>query len=1209
MLLIMESPTPTRSVWLFGTLHVIGAEGPLELPAGQLQSLFAYLILHPDIPHSRERVANQLWPEAGPGRGARNLSNLLYRLKQLLGPTWFNTDGETLTLRTTPELWVDVHTFEQLTQTASVEALQQAAALYQGDLLPTLYDDWLLPHRERLRETYLTTLLKLADLAETAQQPETALTHYRQLLTADPLREDAARGQMRCLALLGRFPDALAAFTALEQTLQTELGVQPGLETRLLADRLRNEWELAQRAAAHPTPARFVGRVTERARLLALLDRARAGQGGLIVILGEPGIGKTRLLEELTHAAKWRGWQIAWGRGDEFHLPAAYAPLAQALTDALPAPRLVQLARVVPEVSLAITTTLLPDLPPAALPLKSVTPAQIHHALQNVIHGLQTISPHLFLLDDVQWAEARMWPVLDALRVPLQNMTTLFVLSTRLGELQTQPAVWEMLRQWDRAGVPVLHLAGLGLDELRELAHSQGLTTAQLEQLAATTGGNPLFALNLLHTENLDARLKNPASLPELALEQIAPLSAHAQYALQIASVIGAELDYPTWEGVLARENIPSTQLPALAGEMERAGLLHLDRMRYRFAHDILRASLYNRLPAHTRQHLHQQVLNVLLQLAPTHTLDLLYHARQAGAFPQVARFSLQMGEQALSSFNYAAAVEYFSQALDIFSHEEASHRYRTLLGRIRAYEILGDREAQRADITMLQTLADHLGDPHRRAEALLLQARYGWHAGDYVQAMETASRGLALAKQFAHAEMQAALLEILGQLARDQGHYPQAQTWFEQALVIHQKLGNASGEAFIWDMLGIVAQRQGHPAEAIQHETRALNLYRKLGDVHMQGHVLGNLGVAYWMSGDYVQARERLEQALAINQQLGDLRAEIANLSNIAALFGILGDPEQALNRYDLAFKSLGNAVEKSVRAMLFANRGVALYDLGRWAEALASLDEALILNREMGRRRGEGYVLYTRGITLIELGQLSEAQASLEASLVIRHELGERDNLTDTYCTVAQFHLAQGNGDLAEKAYASAQQFQNPEQDSTENRRNFQYTSYLIYQARGNLETALHHLLQAEEAMHTMARALPEPDRARFLALLAPNRKIREALAAHSRYIEVRLVRAEVPLGKKLTGEDYVSVTWTLSKPGDEGLMPEATRRQNILRRLLTEAAAQGAAPTDDDLARALGVSRRTVLRDMQVLREQGVEMRTRQRIFTKNLKSSSE
>ena len=126
-----------------------------------------------------------------------------------------------------------------------------------------------------------------------------------------------------------------------------------------------------------------------------------------------------------------------------------------------------------------------------------------------------------------------------------------------------------------------------------------------------------------------------------------------------------------------------------------------------------------------------------------------------------------------------------------------------------RANEILGNRDAQRDDLTTLHTLAERLGDAHRRAETILAQARYHWQTGDYAQTLETASRGLALTD--VPPETQAALLEILGQATRDQGDYPQARAWFEQALSLHQTIGNLSCEASGLDLLGIVAQRQGN--------------------------------------------------------------------------------------------------------------------------------------------------------------------------------------------------------------------------------------------------------------------------------------------------------------------------------------------------------------------------------------------------------------
>ncbi len=132
----------------------------------------------------------------------------------------------------------------------------------------------------------------------------------------------------------------------------------------------------------------------------------------------------------------------------------------------------------------------------------------------------------------------------------------------------------------------------------------------------------------------------------------------------------------------------------------------------------------------------------------------------------------------------------------------------------------------------------------------------------------------------------------------------------------------------------------------------------------------------------------------------------------------------------------------------------------------------------------------------------------------------------------------------------------------------------------------------------MLEMAGTLPTDARARFLRQDPLNRKVRAALDALSRRIQVRLVCEDVPLGRSLTEADYTEVTWTVYTPRDDLIGKKTERRRHVLQRLLMEAEAQGAAPTDDDLAEALGVSRRTILRDMQVLAEAGVPLPTRRR-----------
>ncbi len=362
------SQPPSTRVNLFGSLRLEIHGRLIAVPEGKPQNLLAYLLLNPGTSHRREVLAEILWPNVDPIRQRRSLSTTLYRLQQIIGKGWVKASPETLALANQPGLWVDAWEFATLVQQGDVELCQAAVKLYQGELMPGNYDDWLLSRRESLHQQYLACLLKLGEFHEASGNIEASLIFYQTLSAHDPLREEAGRGMMRCLARLGRFSELMTTFDNLRGALSANLGVEPGIETRLLADQLRSEWELNQQTNTRPMISHLVGRLSERARMLSLLDQAQQGQGCMVVLIGEAGIGKTRLLNELAQSAGWRGWRVVWGRAEEYKIPAAYAPLAQALQQALPQVRIEQLAHNVAAVSLAQVSVQLLNQP-ARLPL------------------------------------------------------------------------------------------------------------------------------------------------------------------------------------------------------------------------------------------------------------------------------------------------------------------------------------------------------------------------------------------------------------------------------------------------------------------------------------------------------------------------------------------------------------------------------------------------------------------------------------------------------------------------------------------------------------------------------------------------------------------------------------------------------------------------------------------------------------------------
>jgi DNA-binding SARP family transcriptional activator len=252
-------------VQLLGDFQIVHNGTPITGVSSQRQqSLLAYLALHRDTPQPRQHLAFQFWPDSSEAQARTNLRNLLFQLRRDL------PDAERLLcihskrVQLCPEgsFVVDVTEFEQALGQAEAAAedegrigaaLARAVALYGGDLLPKLYDDWVLAERERLRTYFLQALDRLVVLLEGRRDYERAVAYAQQLLRHDPLHEATYRRLMRLHALHHDSASALRVYASCVEVLQRELGVAPGAETVDLYQRLLHQQGLpAQTASAQP---------------------------------------------------------------------------------------------------------------------------------------------------------------------------------------------------------------------------------------------------------------------------------------------------------------------------------------------------------------------------------------------------------------------------------------------------------------------------------------------------------------------------------------------------------------------------------------------------------------------------------------------------------------------------------------------------------------------------------------------------------------------------------------------------------------------------------------------------------------------------------------------------------------------------------------------------------------------------------------------
>ncbi len=559
---------PGVRLLLLGPLRYIYERQTVVL-SGSVAPLFGYLALYASngrvVP--RGRIADTLWPSASATRAQRMLSETLYRLRRALGSaaTCLQANEKMICL---VGVSFDRDEFCDLAGAPDLPEWRAALELYEGDLLEDLDAEWLLSERAILRDIYLDTLARACmRLAEHGHFTD-ALVYAHRWTTDDPFNEDAQRAAMRLYARLGRYIAALQQYDRLVELLEDELQTSPLPETRALANTLRAEYQALPPTAQPLRP--LVGRRQERALLLRLIERAQEGWGGIALLEGEAGSGKTCLLEALAEGAAWRGMRVAWGSAApaDRHIPLA--PLTSALHVALEGAWGTNMAAILPTETTAALANLRPSLFGPHIQIEPAINAgsnasESNHlpavwAIADLLRALAQARPHLLLLDNTEFADPDFWLLLKALAPYLTDQRLLIILSYRPDTIRANPIAWEILRALDcEQAMPRVTLEGLSMEECAELSNILGIPIERsaLLVLYQQTGGNPALLYELLLASPCDRR---PAAVCEWIQRRLAVFPVTTRAALQAAAALGSNCTHAAWPGLLAPD------APASAG-------------------------------------------------------------------------------------------------------------------------------------------------------------------------------------------------------------------------------------------------------------------------------------------------------------------------------------------------------------------------------------------------------------------------------------------------------------------------------------------------------------------------------------------------------------------------------------------------------------------------------------------------------------------
>lgn len=1033
---------------LLGGLTLAWGDTSLPLPSGvTVRSLFAYLLTYRDRPHTRDLLAGTFWPELPDAMARRRLSQALWQIRHCLQAAdlpqpLLLAKGDSLQLNPDLPLWLDVEVFRQRVAEGNLQDLKLAVALYQGDLLAGYYDDWLLAEQEQLREMFLAAVEQLVEGYKGRGEYEQALTEARRLAMEVPWREEAHREVMRLCHLLGRDNEALKQFEVCRQTLAEELDAEPSPGTVALAREIAERSEQISvldlpKAPSHPSPIvldsaemmelPLVGREQERAELLADVQALFQGLGGLVLVEGEAGVGKTRLLRTVARDAEWRGAEVLWGEAQEMGPAVPYGPLAEALAEGLSPLRASQLEQLVDRIWLQVLSNLLPslavwlpDLPPAPELDPSQERNRLVSGMTHFLAGWRRIKPLLVVLENLHWMGEDTLDLLTRLALSLRERGVLLVGSYRGEDARALPEVWEKLQALDRAGVQHrLVLSGLDAAATGELVRrSLGLGTPVPlfeTRLYKETEGNPLFVLEMLRTlysEGLLARdaggqwstpwdettgdyaeLPLPRAVEQTIARRLAFLSPALQRMVHLAAVLGERFEFDLL--FAANDEEMSSVLMAL-GELVRRRFLDETERDYRFSHDKIRQVAYEGIEAGERSSLHRQAAQALEAHQPSRVAALAHHWTRAEVWDKAADYHQQAGDMARAVYANVEAVAHYSQALATLERlagpETLPLRFRSRLAREKIYDLLGNREAQARDLAGLKRLADALGSDRKRARVALRQARHADAVGDYPAAITAAQKAIHLCQADSEVDLEARGYRQWGRVLLHQGNLGAARSRLETAVELSQSVSQRQAEAESLHDLGTVFFQQSNHALARTCHEQSLHIYREIGSRQGEGKALSSFGLLAHYQGDYNAAKTYYEQALDISREIGNRLGEGRALSNLAMSLQAQGDYASAKTYIEQTLHTCREIGDQWAEGRILNNLGVIFRRQGDYASAKTHFEQALCTCREIGDRWVEGLILANLGSIARQEGEMAGARTHYERAIHIHREVGNR-------------------------------------------------------------------------------------------------------------------------------------------------------------------------------------------------------------------------
>ena len=765
----------------------------------------------------------------------------------------------------------------------------------------------------------------------------------------------------------------------------------------------------------------FVGRESELKILEGFFDSILENRGGFVLIEGETGIGKTRLVEQFLDRIKPRGAMVIRGHGyhkeispyrlfsemlRDFFSSVNYdtrylAPLLDNLTIAL-------LEKIVPEIEKYIPFDISRITTPPMSPKEEKQ--RFYDMFLLLFLKLSHRYPLILDIEDLHWLEPDTLELLRYLITNFRKSPILVIASSRGAQADSFTEGW-LGNLEDQRLVNRLKLSSLTQQEVKTLVETffnQQLTNNFFQWLLDYTAGNPLFINETLRSgveqdifffdpvesgweikEEYQERVLEPATLPSVIERRLMGLDKLSQKVLSLASVTGERFDIETLQKLLT---ISPRQLRRIVGELivknliQKISDMEEEKGNYRFTHHIVRLHIYQNLSLEFKEKIHQKIATILEREKEKVKLsqkveDLAYHfsrgKKDRSSLKKSINYLIQAGQKMQKQYSESKAEQYLLQAQELLKNIPASkEKYAKLL---KLLESLGDVQSRvgKSDSAInsyqaalklgeIQKLLDQL----KKAQ-LYRRIGYVYHTiSDYTKAISYYERALKELKDISSEAERTEFITICNSLGLTyimKGEHQKCIHWSNKGIKLSRKRKHLPLIEQSYSNLGMVAYGQGKYDEAIEFFNRSLEIQRKIQDKSRLSALKINLGVIHLNLGQYDQAEDYYYKALNVAQEMGNL----------------------------------------SWKGIIYNNLGVLYKDKGEWEKALGFLEKSLRIREQYGDRRGMVSALDNLGVTFLSQGQPDKALDYVSQSFDICQKIGAKNILPIIQTDLGAIHF----------------------------------------------------------------------------------------------------------------------------------------------------------------------------------------------------------